>query len=131
MDKSIDRALAQLRSGNPDAAACEAALRTLIAKMGSLQSPPRSTSESGPLGDLTAYKEIVRDTLQLVETGEFKAAKSRITDLETVWDEAEERMQPMSPEDWTASRQVDRSRAGESTVRGARSERMHSGSEDA
>ena len=39
MDKSIDRALAQLRSGSPDATACDAALRTLIAKLSSLEKP--------------------------------------------------------------------------------------------
>ena len=112
VDKSIDRALAQLRAGKPDAAACEAALRTLIAKMDSLQPQPRLTSKGGPLGDLTAYEKIGSDTLKLVEKGDFKAAKNRIKDLETAWDEAEEKMRPMSPEDWTAvDKSIDRALA--------------------
>ena len=112
VDKSIDRALAQLRAGKPDAAACEAALKTLIAKMDSLQPPTKLTSKGGPLGDLTAYEKITRDTLKLVEKGDFKAAKSRITDLETAWDKAEERMRPMSPDDWTAvDKSIDRALA--------------------
>jgi len=36
VDKAIDRALAQLCSSSPDACTCEAALKTLIAKMNSL-----------------------------------------------------------------------------------------------
>ncbi len=112
VDKSIDRALAQLRAGKPDAAACEATLRSLIAKMDSFQPPPKQTSKSGPLGDLTTYEKIALDTLKLVEKSDFKAAKSRITDLETAWDKAEEKMRPMSPDDWTAvDKSIDRALA--------------------
>lgn len=53
-----------------------------------------------PLGDLSKYKEIVRDTTTLVESEDFSAAKKRITDLETMWDQAEESMRPMNPDDW-------------------------------
>jgi hypothetical protein len=112
VDKSIDRALAQLRAGKPDATACEATLRSLIAKMDSFQPPPKQTSKSGPLGDLTTYEKIALDTLKLVEKSDFKAAKSRITDLETAWDKAEEKMRPMSPDDWTAvDKSIDRALA--------------------
>ena len=40
VDKSIDRALAQLRSGKPDAAACTTALKTLIAKFDTIGKAP-------------------------------------------------------------------------------------------
>ena len=64
-----------------------------------------------PLRDLSPFSQIASESLALVQRGDLKGAKVRIKDLETSWDEAEERMQPMSPEDWTADGQVDRSRA--------------------
>ena len=112
LDKSIDRALAQLRAKKPDAAGCEATLKALIAQIDGLQPASNVTSKFGPLGDLTAFEKIARDTLTLVEKSDFKSARSRITDLETAWDKAEEKLQPMSPDNWTAvDKSIDRALA--------------------
>lgn len=111
VDKSIDRALVQLRSGTPDKAAIDEALQTLIAKFASQQGQvaARGGPAGGPLGDLSAYRKIVMDTSALVNTGDMSAARSRITDLETAWDQGEEKLQPMSPSDWTAvDKSIDR-----------------------
>ena len=44
--------------------------------------------------------------------GDGLAARSRITDLETAWDKAEEKLQPMSPDNWTAlDKSIDRALA--------------------
>ena len=67
---------AQLRAGKPDAAACEATLRSLIAKMDSFQPPPKQPSKSGPLGDLTTYEKIALDTLKLVRRVTLKRQKA-------------------------------------------------------
>lgn len=99
VDKSIDRSLAQLRSGQPEAAASMAALKTLLAKMQSLQP---SGAHRQPLGNLAAYSLIADDILKLANSGDMIAAKHRAKDLESAWDEAEETMQPKSPSDWTA-----------------------------
>ncbi len=63
-------------------------------------------ASAGPLGDLSSYLVIAKDTLKIVDTGDLKAAKVRIKDLETAWDEAEEKMKPMSPDDWETTDQA-------------------------
>ena len=68
--------------------------------------------QSHPLGDLTPFVKIAGDTLQLVKLGKMEEARSRITDLESAWDQAEERLQPMSPESWASvDKSIDRALA--------------------
>jgi uncharacterized membrane protein YkoI len=50
--------------------------------------------------DLLSFRSITADTLGIVNTGNFKRAKSRIKDLETDWDHAEARLRPRNPEQW-------------------------------
>lgn len=114
VDKSIDRALALLRSGAPVAQDCEASLNTLIAKMSTMSGGTAAPAavQAGPLGDLEAFKLIAVDTLKIVSDGDFSRAKERITELESAWDEAEEAMQAKSPEDWTSiDKSIDRALA--------------------
>ncbi len=62
----------------------------------------RSPGSQTPLGDLSAYRAIAVDTLKIVDTGDFGAAKRRIKDLEVAWDQAEPKMKPLAPEKWQA-----------------------------
>jgi hypothetical protein len=39
--------------------------------------------------------------LRLVHAGDMSGAKSRASDLETAWDNAQTRLRPMNPEKWT------------------------------
>lgn len=45
--------------------------------------------KGAPLGDLTTYSRIASDTLALVQRSDLAAAKARIKNLETAWDDAE------------------------------------------
>ncbi len=59
-----------------------------------------STKES-PLGDLSSFRKIEEDTLNLVNAGNLSAAKSRVNDLESSWDNAEAKLKPMNQGKWT------------------------------
>ncbi|WP_415767539.1 hypothetical protein [Pseudomonas sp. ZB1P45] len=54
------------------------------------------------MGDLSYLKVILSDTQQLLASGDMKGARARITDLESAWDQAEEKLRPIDPEGWTS-----------------------------
>ncbi|HEY1972727.1 MAG TPA: hypothetical protein VGH89_32595 [Pseudonocardia sp.] len=53
------------------------------------------------LGDLSAFRQITQDTLNLLNAGNQSGATARITDLETAWDNAEARLKPRDKAAWT------------------------------
>ena len=53
------------------------------------------------LGDLSAMHAIVKDTLAIADKGDLAAAATRITDFETLWDQAEPTLRPMNKEAWS------------------------------
>ena len=66
-------------------------------------SPPRA-SRSGPnaaLGDLSSFRTITQDTLGLLQRGDQSGATSRVTDLETAWDQGQGRLQARDDAAWT------------------------------
>jgi hypothetical protein len=57
---------------------------------------------SSPLGDLSVFRMISQDTLDLLNAGKQAEATMRIGDLEYEWDTAEARLKPMNPSSWKA-----------------------------
>ncbi|MCP1445460.1 preprotein translocase SecF subunit [Pseudomonas sp. GGS8] len=105
VDKSIDRALSQLRSGKPDPKACADALKTLLAKLDSQQVgtvTAVAAPSAGAMGDLSYLTVIITDTEKLLGIGDMKGARARITDLESTWDQNEEKLRAIDPEGWTS-----------------------------
>ncbi len=65
-----------------------------------LMPAPAGQTASAGLGDLAPFAAIVTDTQTIAATGDLAAAQTRITDLETAWDEAEPALRAADANAW-------------------------------
>jgi uncharacterized membrane-anchored protein len=83
-----------------------------ITDAASIAAPPSGGGSTGgdtatpvqrsPLGDLSPFRGITQDTLNLLNSGDQSGATTRIRDLEIAWDNAEARLKPKSKPAWTS-----------------------------
>ena len=65
-------------------------------------------AQNFPADSVDNYRAITQDTLALVGSGDQSGAKSRITDLETAWDDDQATLQPKDCQAWTfVDQQID------------------------
>ncbi|KAA0101012.1 hypothetical protein CIW49_05705 [Mycolicibacterium sp. P1-18] len=62
--------------------------------------PGRSATVMFPPADVSNFRSITQDTLAKVHSGDQAGATARITDLETAWDDDQERLQPLDGAGW-------------------------------
>lgn len=65
------------------------------------QLTPQQATADFPAADISQLRTIVQDTLDLVDTGDQAGATARIKELETTWDDAQQRLKPLNGTSWT------------------------------
>jgi uncharacterized membrane-anchored protein len=65
------------------------------------QLTPQQATASFPSTDVTEFRTISQDTLDLVLSGDQAGAANRATDLETAWDDAQTTLEPLDETAWT------------------------------
>ncbi|MCU1361059.1 MAG: hypothetical protein JWN99_2348 [Ilumatobacteraceae bacterium] len=66
-----------------------------------VQLSPQQATANFPAADLSQLRTISQDTLNLVASGDQSAAATKVTDLETAWDDAQGRLEPLDETAWT------------------------------
>ena len=61
---------------------------------------PKQATSSFPPADIAKFRTITADTLAKLNSGNQAAATTRVTDLETAWDDAQPTLEPRNGQAW-------------------------------
>ena len=81
-------------------AALPAAGSVTVTADGSTGAAGSAPNAASPLGDMSAFIVITQDTLNLLTSGKQADATTRITDLESAWDNAHATLQRRNADAW-------------------------------
>ena len=97
LETAGEKASTALRKDDDDV--CHTIVMDALAATGAA---PAATAPASTvsLGDLSSFKTISADTLKIVAGGDLAAAKTRITDLETAWDESADKLKAVNADSW-------------------------------
>jgi hypothetical protein len=98
LETAGEKASTALRKDDDDV--CHQLVMDALTLVGAAPAAAAAPSTMAPLGDLTAFKTISTDTLKIVQGGDLAAAKTRITDLESAWDEAAPALRKVNGDSW-------------------------------
>src|SRR5882757_1816515 len=100
---SLRKSSLQADTSDPAAAAQSVSGVSQTGSSTALKSIPGGiqTTQLSPLGDLSSFRTITQDTLNLLNGGNQSGATARVDDLETGWDNAEARLKPKDKAAWT------------------------------
>jgi uncharacterized membrane-anchored protein len=90
-----------LRTSSLQAAASEPAAAAAVPSAPGGNRTAVAAAPTSPLGDLSQFRGITQDTLNLLNTGDQAGATSRVDDLETAWDNAQARLKSKDKAAWT------------------------------
>jgi len=80
---------------------CATPLTAAIVSIAVVFSAPMEAKSASPkLGNLASFRTIATDANAMLERGDVAAAKLRLKDLETSWDEAEAGLKPRAATAW-------------------------------
>ena len=79
-----------------------AAVPAVVASGSTSSSSAAPSTPASPLGDMSAFITITQDTLSLLDAGKQSDATTRITDLESAWDNAAATLTRRNPDAWHA-----------------------------
>lgn len=102
IDGAADTALKAVRASAPDAAAIQTALAELQTTLGApvQASAVAQTAVAAGLGDTSAFASIISDVQAAADKADFTAAKTRITDFETAWDQKASALRALDGAAW-------------------------------
>lgn len=63
--------------------------------------PPQEATSPFPPAEIAKFRTITADTLAKVNSGDQRAATSRVADLETAWDDDQSTLEPKSEKAWS------------------------------